>query len=58
MMTISVDSINTPRTDTDPLGTDIFPLGIFPFRHFSDTRVRQDTIRSVSSALDAREPIN
>jgi len=37
--------------------TDIFP-GHFPLRHFLDTRVRRNTTRSASAALDAREPIN
>jgi len=40
------------------LRTDISPYGYFPLRHFPDIRVRQDTTRSASAALDVGEPIN
>jgi len=44
-------------TDIDPLGTDISP-GSFSPSGITDTRVRRDTTRSASAALDAREPTN
>ena len=36
-------------TDIGPLETDIFPLGI-SLRHFLDTHVLQDTLRSANAA--------
>jgi len=48
---ISVENTSTP-------GNGHFPLGIFPLRHFRDTRLRRDTPRSASAALNAREPID